>query len=45
MATKDAADGVRRDLEAEFEQLALDAPITPARVLARQAQYQLAQLL
>ena len=45
MATTDAADRLRRDLEAELEQFALDAPIAPARILSSQAQYQLAQLL
>ncbi len=42
MAAKDAADGVGRDPVAELEQCALDATITPTRVLAAQPQDQFA---
>ena len=36
MTTKDAAHGARRDPVAELGQLAMDAAITPARILACQ---------
>src|SRR5712692_8713842 len=45
MTAQDAADGGRRDLVAELEELALDAAIAPTRVLPAQTQNQVAQLI
>src|SRR2546426_11855753 len=44
MTAQDAADGGRRDLVAELEELALDAAIAPTWVLPGQTQNQVAQL-
>jgi hypothetical protein len=44
MATEQVSDRARRHGEAEAGELALDAPVAPARVLPRQAQDLLAQL-
>ncbi len=45
MMAKHCADGIGRDLVAEFEKLALDAAIAPTRVLATQTQNQFTQLI
>ena len=45
MTAPDAADGGRRDLVAELEELTLDAAIAPTWVLATQTQNQVAQLI
>src|SRR5216684_2876887 len=45
MTAQDAADGGRRDLVAELEELALDAAIAPTWVLPAQTQNQVAQLI
>jgi len=44
MTAEDTADGLVRAAHAELEQLALDPPVTPARVLPGQAQDQLSTL-
>ena len=45
MATKDSADGGRRDTVAELEQLTLDTAIASARILPSQAQDELQHLI
>src|SRR6266705_5343767 len=45
MTAQDAADGARRDLVAELEELALDAAIAPTWVLPAQPQNQVTQLI